>query len=93
MTSVSRVLVAAAAIALGATSVLAVARHTAPAALPEMLPPGFSIGAPGLQSAGALTFGPGGVGEVVESHPSTFSPVARAPARRVRRQPAKVFAT
>ena len=43
--------------------------------------------------AGTETFGSGGVGEVVESHPSTFSPVARAAARRVRRQPAKAFAT
>ena len=61
MTSVSRVLVAAAALAVGGTSALAVARHTAPAARSEMLPAGFSIGAAGLQSAGALTFGPGGV--------------------------------
>ena len=58
MTSVSRVLAAAAAIAVGGTSALAVARHAAPAARPEMLPPGFSMGAPGLQSAGALTLGP-----------------------------------
>jgi hypothetical protein len=61
MTSVSRVLIAAATIAVGGTSALAVARHTGPAAAPEMLPPGFSMGTPGLQSAGALTFGPGGV--------------------------------
>jgi hypothetical protein len=61
MTSLTRVLIVSVTVAAGGASALAVARHAAPAARATTLPAGFSIGAPGLLSAGALTFGPGGV--------------------------------
>ena len=61
MTSLTLVLIVSAAVAAGGASGLAVARHGTPAAPAAALPPGFSMGAPGLQSAGVLTFGPGGV--------------------------------
>jgi hypothetical protein len=59
MTSLTRVLVVAAVIVGG--SVSALGRHAASTASETTAPAGFSQGSPGLQSAGVLTFGSGGV--------------------------------
>jgi len=61
MTSLTRALAVTATASLAAASSMALSRHSAAVGSPSPMLPGFREGSPRLQSAGALTFGPGGV--------------------------------
>jgi hypothetical protein len=61
MTSLTRVLAMTATVSLAAAFSMALSRHSATVGSPSPLLPGFREGSLRLQSAGALTFGPGGV--------------------------------